>query len=148
MGDQPVGWIAPEDLAAVAAQVLVQGPKLHSGKQYWLSTQVMNGAEAAVEIAAGLGQPVHGVVLTPADLIAQVNAGAIQFPPSIEATYAASMLEWVRQSYDGLLNFGAATTTCEDLTGRKPLTLRRWVEKNRDAVLAAGDSVNDSTAVA
>jgi NAD(P)H dehydrogenase (quinone) len=148
MGDQPVGWIAPEDLAAVAAQVLAQGPKLHSGKQYWLSTEVMNGTEAAAEIAAGLGQPVHGVVLTPADLIAQVNAGGIQFPPSIEATYAASMLEWVRQTYDGLLNFGGATTTCEDLTGRKPLTLRRWVEKNRDAVLAAGGSVNDSTAVA
>jgi NAD(P)H dehydrogenase (quinone) len=77
MGDQPVGWIAPEDLAAVAAQVLAQGPKLHSGKQYWLSTEVMNGTEAAAEIAAGLGQSVHGVVLTPADLIAQVNAGGI-----------------------------------------------------------------------
>ncbi len=54
-GDQPVGWIAPEDLAAVAAQVLAQGPKLHSGRQYWLSTEVMNGTEAAAEIAAGLG---------------------------------------------------------------------------------------------
>jgi hypothetical protein len=148
MGDQPVGWIAPEDLAAVAAQVLAQGPKVHSGKQYWLSTEVMNGTEAAAKIAAGLGQPVHGVVLTPADLIAQVDTGAIQFPPSIEANYAASMLEWVRQTYDGLLNFGGATTACEDLTGRKPLTLQRWVEKNRDAVLAAGGPATDSTAAA
>jgi NAD(P)H dehydrogenase (quinone) len=148
MGDQPVGWIAPEDLAAVAAQVLAQGPKLHSSKQYWLSTEVMNGTEAAAKIAAGLGQPVHGVVLTPADLIAQVDTGAIQFPPSIEANYAASMLEWVRQTYDGLLNFGGATTACEDLTGRKPLTLQRWVEKNRDAVLAAGGPATDSTAAA
>jgi NAD(P)H dehydrogenase (quinone) len=138
VGDQPVGWIAPEDIAAVAAQVLAQGPKQHSGKQYWLSTEVMNGTEAAAEIAKGLGQPVHGVVLTPADLIAQVTSGAIQFPPTIEANYAASMLEWVRQTYEGLLNFGGATATYEDLTGRKPMTLRRWVEKNRDAVLAAG----------
>ena len=147
-GDQPVGWIAPEDLAAVAAQVLAQGPKQHAGKQYWLSTEVLNGTEAAAEIAAGLGQPVHGVVLTPADLIAQVNAGSIQFPPSIEANYAASMLEWVRQTYEGLLNFGGATTTCEDLTGRKPLTLRQWVEKNREAVLAAGRQSADSSATA
>lgn len=146
-GDQPVGWIAPEDLAAVAAQVLAQGPKLHSGRQYWLSTEVMNGTEAAAEIAAGLGQPVHGVVLTPADLIAQVTAGAIRLPPSIEANYAASMLEWVRQTYDGLLNFGGVTTTCEDLTGRKPLTLRRWVEKNREAVLAAGRPASNGAAV-
>jgi hypothetical protein len=104
--------------------------------------------EAAAEIGAGLGQPVHGVVLTPGDLIARVNAGAIQFPASIEANYAASVFEWVRQTYDGLLNFGGATTTCEDLTGRKPLTLRRWVAKNRDAVLAAGGSTTGSTAVA
>jgi NAD(P)H dehydrogenase (quinone) len=109
---------------------------------------VLNGTEAAAEIAAGLGQPVHGVVLTPADLIAQVTAGAIQFPPSIEANYAASMLEWVRQTYDGLLNFGGVTTTCEDLTGRKPLTLRRWVEKNREAVLAAGRPAADGAAAA
>jgi NAD(P)H dehydrogenase (quinone) len=138
VGDQPVGWIAPEDLAAVAAQVLAQGPKQHSGKQYWLSTELMNGTEAAAEIAAGLGKAVHAVVLTPADLIAQVTAGAIQFPPTIDASYAASMLEWVRQTYDGRLNFGGATTTCEDLTGRKPLTLRRWAVQNREAVLAAG----------
>ncbi|AXC10199.1 hypothetical protein ACPOL_0840 [Acidisarcina polymorpha] len=137
-GDQPVGWIAPDDLAAVAAQVLAEGPKRHSGKQYWLSTDVLNGTEAAAEIAAGLGQPVHGVVLTPKDLIAQVTAGAITFPPSIEATYAASMLEWVRQTYEGLLNFGGVTTTVEDLTRRKPLRLRQWVEQNREAVLAAG----------
>src|ERR1700716_2234278 len=84
-GDQAVGWIAPEDLAAVAAQVLAQGPQQHAGKQYWLSTEVLNGTEAAAEIGAGLGQPVQGVVLTPGDLIARVNAGAIQFPASIEA---------------------------------------------------------------
>jgi len=58
------------------------------------------------------------------------------------------MLEWVSQTYDGLLNFGGATTTCEDLTGRKPLTLRRWVERNRDAVLAAGGSATTRIAVA
>jgi hypothetical protein len=53
-----LGWIAPEDLAAVAAQVLTQGPKLHSGKQYWLSTEVMNGTEAAAEIAAPGNAPI------------------------------------------------------------------------------------------
>jgi hypothetical protein len=76
--------------------------------------------------------------LTPADWIAPVTAGAIQFPPTIEANYAARMLEWLRQTYDGLLNCGCATTTCEDLTGGIPLTLRRWVEKNRETELAVG----------
>jgi hypothetical protein len=35
--------------------VLVEGPELHGGKQYWLSNEVLNGAEAAAEIAEGLG---------------------------------------------------------------------------------------------
>jgi uncharacterized protein YbjT (DUF2867 family) len=147
MGDKRVGWIAPEDLAAVAAQVLAQGPHQHAGKQYWLATEVLNGTEAAAEIAAGLQQPVQGIVLTPADLIAQISAGAIQFPPSIEANYAASMIEWVRQTYEGRLNFGAITTAVKDLTGRMPLTLRQWVKKNRKAVLEAGAQAGDGAAL-
>jgi hypothetical protein len=40
MGDKRVGWIAGEDLAAVSARVLAEGPEKHAGKQYWLSTEV------------------------------------------------------------------------------------------------------------
>jgi len=56
-----------------------------------------------------------------------------------EATYGTSILEWVRQTYDGRMDFGATTTTTvEDLTGRKPLTLREWVVRYRDSALAVG----------
>jgi hypothetical protein len=49
------------------------------------------------------------------------------------------MLEWVRQTYDGRLDFGTVTTsTVEDLTGRKPLTLRAWIERYRESVLEVG----------
>src|ERR1700716_2630145 len=48
MGNQPVRWIAPEDLAAVAAKVLSGGPEQHGGKQYWLSAEMLNGTQAAV----------------------------------------------------------------------------------------------------
>jgi hypothetical protein len=60
-GDKRVGWIAADDLAAVSAQVLAEGPQKHARKQYWLSTEVMNGVEAAAEIAEGLGQ-VHNLI--------------------------------------------------------------------------------------
>ena len=33
-----VGWIALDDVAAVAARVLRDGPEKHGGKDYWLST--------------------------------------------------------------------------------------------------------------
>jgi NAD(P)H dehydrogenase (quinone) len=139
MGDKRVGWIAGDDIAAVAARVLAEGPEKHAGKQYWLSTEVLNGAEAAAEIAWGLRQKVECVVMTPDDLAALVASGALRPPPNVEANYAASMLEWARQTYDGRMDFGAVTTpTVEELLGRKPLTLRTWVESNREAVLEAG----------
>jgi NAD(P)H dehydrogenase (quinone) len=139
MGDKRVGWIAADDLAAVSAQVLAEGPQKHARKQYWLSTELMNGVEAAAEIAKGLGQPVESVVLTPDDLVARITSGAMRLPSYVEATYGASLLETVRQTYDGRMDFGATTTTAvEDLTGRKPLTLREWVVRYRDSVLTVG----------
>jgi NAD(P)H dehydrogenase (quinone) len=56
MGDKRVGWIAGDDVAAVSARVLAEGPENDAGKKYWLSTEVLNGAEAAAEIAEGLQQ--------------------------------------------------------------------------------------------
>ena len=139
MGDKRVGWIASDDIAAVSAQVLADGPQKHASKQYWLSTEVMNGVEAAGEIAKGLARPVESVELTPDDLEAQLRSGAMRMPSYVEATYLASILEMVRQTYDGRLDFGATTTTVvEDLTGRKPLTLHEWVVRYRDSVLAVG----------
>jgi NAD(P)H dehydrogenase (quinone) len=144
-GDKPVGWVAPEDLAAVAALVLIEGPEKHGGKQYWLSTEVLNGAEAAAAISQGLGQRVEAVVLTPQDLLQQVESGSIQMPPNIDVNYGASMLEWLQQTFDGRMDFAAVTTTTvEDLTGRKPLRLRDWVRDNRERVIEAGLSVADS----
>src|SRR6202047_3023797 len=114
MGEKRVGWIAADDLGAVSAQVLGEVPLKHASKQYWLSTEVMNGVEAAAEIAKGLGQPVESVVLTPDDLVAQITSGAMQLPSYIAANYGDSILEWVRQTYDGRMDFGATTTTVVD----------------------------------
>ena len=74
------------------------------------------------EIAQALGQKVECVVMTPDDLAALIASGALQPPPNIEANYAASMLEWARQTYDGRMDFAAVTTpTVEDLSGSQTL---------------------------
>jgi NAD(P)H dehydrogenase (quinone) len=137
MGEQPVGWIAPEDVAAVAARILADGPEHHGGKQYWLATEMLNGTQAAAEIAKGLDIPVEAVVLTPDDLVAQVASGGMKMPAYVEPTYGASILEWIRQTYEGKLNFVKVTSAVEDLTGNKPQTLETWVRANREAVLSA-----------
>jgi len=137
VGEQAVGWVAPEDVAAVAAKILTDGHERHGGSQYWLSTEFLNGTQAATEISRGLDLPVEAIVLTPDDLVKQVSSGAMKLPSFVEATYGASILEWVRQTYEGLLNFKGATSTVEDVTGRKPQTLEMWVRANRQAVLSA-----------
>jgi hypothetical protein len=58
-------------------------------------------------------------------------------PSVVEPTYGASVLESVRQIHDGRLNFRGATTSVEELTGKKPQTLENWVRTNRQAVLSA-----------
>jgi NAD(P)H dehydrogenase (quinone) len=98
---------------------------------------MLNGTQAAAEIAKGLGAPVEAVVLTPDDLIAQVTSGGVKMTAFVEATYGASILEWMRQSYEGRLNFVRVTNVVENLTRSKPLTLETWVRANREAVLSA-----------
>lgn len=140
MGEKRVGWIANDDLAAVAAKVLAEGPAKHAGQNYWLSTEVMNGVEAARALTQGLGRDIECVVKTPDDLIALLasHSFALSSASTTEATYAASGLEWMRQTYDGRLAYSAiATTTVQDLLGRSPLGLREWAQLHRDAVLAA-----------
>ena len=61
----------------------------------------------------------------------------MKMPAYVEATYGASIPEWVRQTYEGRLSFGKVTNVVEDLTGNKPQTLETWVRANRDAVLSA-----------
>src|SRR6267154_372766 len=131
MGQQAVGWVAPEDVAAVAAKVLADGHERHGCNQYWLSTDFLNGTQAAAAISTGLALPVEAIVLTPDELVKQVANGAMKLPSFVEATYGASMLEWVRQTYEGRLDFKGATSTVEDVTGRKPQTLEMWVRANR-----------------
>jgi hypothetical protein len=70
----------------------------------------------------------------------------MRLPSYVEATYGASILEWVRQTYDGRMDFGATTTTTvEDLTGRQPLTLREWVVRYRDSALAVGAQATEGS---
>jgi hypothetical protein len=39
--------------------------------------------------------------MTPDDLAVGVASGQVVMPGNIEANYAASMLEWARQTFDG-----------------------------------------------
>src|SRR5260370_17001429 len=84
MGDNRVGWIAGEDVAAVAATVLAGGPAAHAGQNYFLSTESLNGVEAASILSEVLGRQITPVVMTPTDLMSAFASQAANPPPRLE----------------------------------------------------------------
>jgi hypothetical protein len=136
-GDKPTGWIAGEDIAAVAAKVLLEGPDVHSGQGYWMSTEVLNGAQAAEILSEALGRTIPAEMFTPDEMLQAVAAVLASTPSFMEGHYALSTFEWLRQTYDGRMDYAArTTTTVEDLLGRPPIKLADWAVAYRDALLA------------
>ncbi|MGX7000819.1 NmrA family NAD(P)-binding protein [Caballeronia sp. KNU42] len=136
MGEKRVGWVAGEDLAAVAAKVLEEGGDRHAGKNYYLSTDVLNGTEAAEILSEATGHQFTAAVMTPVQLMALLASGAVVPNPDVEAYYAKSQLEWVQQTYDGRMDYSAVSTPAvSELLGRPAVTLREWAIRNREALL-------------
>lgn len=139
MGDRQVGWIAGDDLTAVAAKVLAEGPEVHAGGDYYLSTDLLDGPQTAAVLTEALGRPIQALVATPDALEAALTAGTLGLPAHIEANYAASVVENVRQIFDGrMAHIGAVTDTVETLLGRPPVGLGEWVRRHRNALDSAG----------
>ncbi|MER5519444.1 NmrA family NAD(P)-binding protein [Streptomyces sp. NPDC002763] len=137
MGDKQVGWIANDDIAAVVAKVLAEGPDTHAGKDYYLSTDVLNGAEVAEVLSAALGQEIPAVVITPDDLMRMIEGGLDTAPDIMDDAYAASTLVWVRQTYEGRMDYSqVATGAVKDLLGREPIHFAAWATAHRQELLA------------
>src|SRR5277367_1836132 len=135
MGDKRVGWVASDDIAAVAAKVLAEGPERHAGKNYYLSTDVLNGTEVAGVLSRATERPIQALLMTPDDLALGVASGQVVMPGNIEANYAASMLEWARQTFDGRMAYSAvATDTVATLLGRPPIKLEDWARQHRSEI--------------
>jgi NAD(P)H dehydrogenase (quinone) len=136
MGDKQVGWIASDDIAAVAAKVLAEGSETHAGKDYFLSTDLLNGAQVAEVLTAALGREIPAQVLNPDDLLRIAEAGENVAPANMDSAYAASTLIWARQTYQGRMDYSAVTTsTVQDLLGREPTHLASWATAHRQELL-------------
>ena len=132
-GTNPVGWVAGHDIAAVAALVLAEGPAVHSNKDYYLSTDLLNATEVAATLSQALQRDIPAVILTPADMRALVESGQVAPPDSYDDAYALSALNWLQQTYDGHMNYSAiTTTTVQDLLAREPIHLLEWAAGHRE----------------
>ena len=83
----------------------------------------LNGMEVAEVLSRATNRTIRALIMTPDDLAVGVASGQVVMPDNIEANYAASMLEWARQTFDGHMDYSAVTTdTVATLLGRPPIT--------------------------
>jgi uncharacterized protein YbjT (DUF2867 family) len=131
-GDRRVGWIALKDVAAVAATALREGPEKHGGQDYWLSTEVLNGPEAASILTDVLGRPIRCDLKSPDDLKA-----LLLHPDSpMERNYAEAVVEFMRQVIDGRMGYvGTVRDDVPFVTGRPSTSFRQWATENRETLL-------------
>jgi len=131
LGGQRVGWIALKDLAAVAAVVLRQGPERHAGRDYWLSPEVLTGAQVADILSDVLGTEIICEEQSP-DVLARMVAES----GAMEKNYAEGAVEFMRQVGNGQMGYiGTVRDDGPFLTGRASTTLRQWAIENRESLL-------------
>ena len=136
MAGREIGWVAGDDIAAVAAKVLAEGPDAHAGRTHVLSAEVVDGPALAKLLSTGLGREIKARVITPDELKAALEAGAMPLPAGMDEPFSLSMLELVRQVADGRLSYAATTTdTVGVLLGRDPIGFAQWARAHREQLL-------------
>ncbi|AUX39697.1 NmrA family protein [Sorangium cellulosum] len=125
IGDAQTSWIDTGDIARVAAVVLRE-PKAHAGRAYGLGTEAASMPEIAALIAAVTGLPWRYEAREPAEFLRAMTAlGA-------DPVYMACVRNVFERTRNGSLKDAADTfDTVQRVTGRAPITLREYVEKNR-----------------
>jgi NAD(P)H dehydrogenase (quinone) len=132
-----LGYTALEDVAESAVVILMEGPKKHSGKDYWFSADVLTANQVAETLAAATGRKFTAAVR---------NAESFQNdaaqPGSIfEPAYAKGGLEFFRYVEDGRMAFvGSVKDDTKKILGREPLLLREWAKLHANELLEIAGS--------
>ena len=132
---QRLGWIAAADIAAVAAKVLREGPQKHNRQNYWLSTEVLDGAQVAAMLSEVTGRDIKCDLQGADDFEAVFTSSSdIQ----VESWYAKGGVEFLRQVVDGRMgNIGSVRDDVPNILGRPALTLREWATQHREEFVDA-----------
>ena len=123
-GAGKVGFVDVRDIAAVAVATLTEAG--HEGREYVVTgPSTLTFADAAAQLAEGLGTPVNYVDL-PDEQLEQALLDA-----SLPADLAADVVSINRNAREGALD--VTTTIVQDLTGRAPRSLAEWARNNSSA---------------
>ena len=132
LGDRRVGWTALKDVAKVAATILGGNSTKFAGKDYWMSTESLNGEEAATILSEVLEQEIHCDYKQPEDLEELLMSVEI----AVEPNYAQGAVEFMRQVIDGRMGYvGTVRDDVQYVTGKPSTSFKQWAIENRDRLL-------------
>ncbi len=118
-GDGLEPFIDADDIADVAAALLLDADGRHAGKDYDLSGSVSYTFAQAAEVLSGaLGHPVAYVDVAPADFIAGATAAGV---PDDYAALLGGLFEIIRNGWDAAVSDGV-----QQVLGRAPRSLEDW----------------------
>ena len=121
--DQPVAWIDPADIGAVAARVLTE--EGHDGQAYPLSgPEALSPREQAAILGTARGAPIEVVDLPPAQVRAAL-IGQGMTPERADAVLAM-------RGTDAVTLGMTVYPTVERITGQAPRTYAEWVAAHID----------------
>lgn len=135
--DRRVGYIAASDIAAVAAQVLLDGPDRHASEHYWLSVESFNGNEIAQLMSE----------VTGLDIKCQ-EKGLDEFKQLIEewidngadSWYASANIEFVKQMLDGRMSYmSMVQNDIPYILGRPAKTVREFLAENKEVLVTSAN---------
>lgn len=135
--DRRVGYIAASDIAAVAAQVLVDGPERHAGKDYWLSVESHNGQEIAQLMSKVTGLEIKCE-----------EKGLEEFKQLIEdwifkgadKWYASANIEFVKQMLDGRMSYmSMVQNDIPYILGRPAKTVAEFLTENKELLIVSAN---------
>lgn len=136
-GNQRMGWVAGHDIAAVASKVLYDGPLKHAGKDYWMSTEVLDASDIAGILSEVLEKEIIGEVQSHDKFKAVFTSGSVP----VESWYAEGAIEFTRQVSNGEMGYiGTIRNDVPFVTGKPALRFREWAIIHKEQLAAASNS--------
>lgn len=126
-GDVPQGYACAKDIAAVLGTVLREGEEKHSGKDYYLSIDVLTGSEMASMIGEVTGKPVNVHYQT----LDEMRLAFDRIPSNQVKAYMDSAIICAKLTQEQ--KFKAQTAICDDVltvTGHPGTPMQEWMIEN------------------
>lgn len=103
------GWVCADDIGAVVAAVLREGPEKHAGQNYWLSTEVLSCPEIAGILSKAAGVDIRYQPQQPSDLAEMIAS----IPSAPTRAYMESAVITMKLASTGKML--AQTVVCDDV---------------------------------